>query len=149
MNNLLNVYVALNNSAPLGMRNPYSVAIQTAINALLTICAVVGNSLVCLAFYRNPSVRTVTNYFVLSLAIADLLKAVLIMPVHTASIPTVSWITGEMGCKVNHYLVQLLGGTSLLTLMLVAINRYIRVVRPALYPKRFFKKSGIAMAISA
>ena len=38
-----------------------------------------GNSLVCLAFHRNPSLRTVTNYFVLSLALTDLSMALFVM----------------------------------------------------------------------
>ena len=38
-----------------------------------------GNILVVLAVYREKSLRTVTNYFIVSLAIADIMVAVLVM----------------------------------------------------------------------
>lgn len=130
-------------------RNPYFVAVETSINALLTISAIAGNLLVCLAIYRNPSLRTVTNIFLFSLAIIDFLMAVLIMPINTASIIATRWITGEVGCMFNCFCTNTLTAASVMTIMLVAVNRYVRVVRPTFYPKIFCKTSGTAMAIGA
>ena len=39
-----------------------------------------GNVLVILAVYRERALQSVTNYFIVSLALADLLVAVLVMP---------------------------------------------------------------------
>lgn len=39
-----------------------------------------GNVLVILAVYRERSLQSATNYFIVSLALADLLVAVLVMP---------------------------------------------------------------------
>ena len=39
-----------------------------------------GNSLVCIAFYRNRRLPAITNFYVLSLAVADLMVAVLRFP---------------------------------------------------------------------
>ena len=39
-----------------------------------------GNVLVCLSVYRERVLRTATNYFVVSLAVADILVAILVMP---------------------------------------------------------------------
>lgn len=39
-----------------------------------------GNVLVILSVYRERSLQTATNYFIVSLALADLLVAVLVMP---------------------------------------------------------------------
>jgi hypothetical protein len=47
---------------------------------LLPFCAVFGNSLVILSVYREKSLRSVTNYFIVSLAFADLLVAGVVMP---------------------------------------------------------------------
>lgn len=41
---------------------------------------VFGNVLVIMSVYRERSLRTVTNYFICSLAIADIMVAVLVMP---------------------------------------------------------------------
>ena len=43
----------------------------------LTVC---GNALVCMSVYREQALRTATNYFIVSLALADILVAVLVMP---------------------------------------------------------------------
>lgn len=39
-----------------------------------------GNVLVVLSVYRERSLRTVTNYFIVSLAVADIMVGVLVMP---------------------------------------------------------------------
>lgn len=48
--------------------------------ALLILAIVFGNVLVCLAVLRERSLQTTTNYLVVSLAVADLLVASLVMP---------------------------------------------------------------------
>ena len=62
----------------LDTRSPQEVTMHTAVLALTTVLSLTGNSLVCLAFYRNRRLRTVTNFYVLSLAIADLILAVVV-----------------------------------------------------------------------
>ena len=123
------------------------VVVATCIFVLLNTATLVGNSLVCLAFYRNPSLCTVTNYFVLSLALTDLSMAVLVMPWTTVlTIPT-NWIGNELSCKLFYFSLTILAGVSLATVILLAINRYFRVVRPALYTKIFTKKRSVAMVV--
>lgn len=46
----------------------------------LVLCTAAGNVLVCLAIYLERRLQNVTNYFLMSLAITDLLVAVLVMP---------------------------------------------------------------------
>lgn len=47
---------------------------------MLVACTAAGNVLVCLAIYLERRLQNVTNYFLMSLAITDLLVAVLVMP---------------------------------------------------------------------
>jgi len=44
------------------------------------VATVFGNALVCASVWTERSLQTVTNYFIVSLAIADLMVAVLVMP---------------------------------------------------------------------
>lgn len=46
----------------------------------LPLVAVIGNILVILSVYKERSLQTVTNYFIVSLAFADLLVAAVVMP---------------------------------------------------------------------
>ena len=47
---------------------------------LFPLFTIFGNLLVCLSVYREPNLRTVTNYFIVSLAVADIMVAILVMP---------------------------------------------------------------------
>lgn len=47
---------------------------------LFPIFTLFGNVLVILSVYRERTLQTVTNYFIVSLALADLLVAVVVMP---------------------------------------------------------------------
>ena len=47
---------------------------------IFPICTVFGNVLVCLSVYSEKALHTVTNYFISSLAIADIMVAILVMP---------------------------------------------------------------------
>jgi len=52
----------------------------TLLLLLFPLLTVFGNVLVCLSVKRERSLQTVTNYFIVSLAIADIMVAVLVMP---------------------------------------------------------------------
>lgn len=47
---------------------------------LLIFIIVFGNVLVCMAVSREKALQTTTNYLIVSLAVADLLVATLVMP---------------------------------------------------------------------
>nr|KAG5692299.1 hypothetical protein BaRGS_009509 [Batillaria attramentaria] len=47
---------------------------------VVIVCSVVGNLLVCLAVCWERRLQNMTNYFLMSLAIADLLVSIVVMP---------------------------------------------------------------------
>ena len=47
---------------------------------LFPLATAFGNVLVCLSVWTERSLQTVTNYFIVSLAVADLMVALLVMP---------------------------------------------------------------------
>ena len=94
---------------------------------------------------KNPGITPLFYYYCTELT--DLSMAVLVMPLSSISAMTNTWITKELGCKLNYLCSNVLGAISLFTTMFLAINRYIRVVRPALYANIFSKKRSVAMAV--
>lgn len=54
--------------------------LQIFLYALIFLLAVIGNSLVIVTLARNVRMRTITNVFLLNLALSDLLLGVLCMP---------------------------------------------------------------------
>ncbi|KAI1888178.1 hypothetical protein AGOR_G00182350 [Albula goreensis] len=51
----------------------------------LILVIILGNVLVCLSVLTERSLKTATNYFIVSLAVADLLLAVLVLPLYVYS----------------------------------------------------------------
>ena len=136
----------LNISVTRASRGVILVIVESLIFIVLDIIAFVGNVLVCFVFYRNRSLRTITNIFVLSLVLTDLFMAVLIMPPTFVLTTTNKLVTGGLGIQVVTAAGFTLSGVSLLTMMLLAINRYFRVVRPTVYRNIYSKKSSTILA---
>ncbi|GFU69642.1 orexin receptor type 2 [Trichonephila clavipes] len=63
--------------------------ILIAAHILVFVVGLVGNALVCVSVYKNHTMRTVTNYFIVNLALADFLVILFCLP------PTVLWDVTE------------------------------------------------------
>ena len=75
-----------------------------AMHSIVFSIGLIGNSLVCLAVYRNYSMRTVTNYFIVNLAVADLLVIIICLPSTVLWDVTETWFLGLHLCKIVPYL---------------------------------------------
>lgn len=73
-------------------------------NAAVFIVGLVGNALVCVAVYRNHTMRTVTNYFIVNLAVADFLVILMCLPPTVIWDVTSTWFFGVALCKIVLYL---------------------------------------------
>ena len=105
--------------------------------------SITGNTLVCLAIYRNRRLRTVTNIYVLALAISDLSVATLALPFELTSSILRYWPFGYNFCQFNGFLEYFWSGVTVLTLALTAVNRYFCVVKPQRYPVLFTKRRTV------
>jgi len=70
---------------------------------IVFVGGLVGNALVCVAVYRNHSMRTVTNYFIVNLAVADFLVIFLCLPPTVLWDVTETWFMGTTLCKIVLY----------------------------------------------
>lgn len=52
------------------------------LGVFLILFIISGNLLVCLSVYTEKALKTTTNYFIVSLAVADLLLAILVLPLY-------------------------------------------------------------------
>lgn len=72
--------------------------------AVTFIVGLSGNVLVCFAVWRNRSMRTVTNIFIVNLAIADLAVIIICLPPTLLSDVTETWYFGFAMCKIALFL---------------------------------------------
>ncbi|XP_035732813.1 orexin receptor type 1-like isoform X2 [Vespa mandarinia] len=107
--------------------------VMITLHSIIFITGLVGNSLVCLAVCRNHSMKTVTNYFIVNLAVADLLVILICLPSSVLWDVTETWFLGWGLCKAIPYLQTVSVSVSVLTLTCISIDRWYAIC----YPLRF------------
>lgn len=121
-------------------REPELVITETAIYTSISVAAFLGNSLVLWIVYKNRALRTIPNYFVISLACTDISMAFLGTPWSMVVLAKGRWPSTFAGCQVQGFLVIWLALASLQNLMVMAFNRYCRIVNQNLYRRVFTRK---------
>ncbi|KAK2151637.1 hypothetical protein LSH36_356g03069 [Paralvinella palmiformis] len=102
--------------------------------ALITI---LGNLLVIIAVARERYLRTVTNYFIVSLAVADLIIGSVVMPFSISmEVTDQLWYFGGDWCDVWHSFDVLASTASILNLSVISLDRYWAITDPIAYPGR-------------
>ncbi|KAL0124827.1 hypothetical protein PUN28_006588 [Cardiocondyla obscurior] len=74
--------------------------------------------------------KSVTNYFVINLSIADLLVATICMPMTINQEISMSWNHSEFLCKLTSYLQSVSVTASIYTIMAMSIDRYLAIRNP-------------------
>ena len=102
--------------------------------AILVLGTIFGNVLVIAAFSLYSRMRSVTNYFVVSLACSDLCVALFSMPVWTAYLLTGPvWVLGETLSRVWTVIDILMGTASIMNLMVISFDRCLCITSPLRY----------------
>ncbi|EDO42772.1 predicted protein [Nematostella vectensis] len=108
--------------------------ISTIFLLLIIILTIAGNGLVISAFAKFRKLRSVTNHFVVSLALTDILVAVFSMPMWAAFLLTgPEWIYTEWLRRVWQCADVLSGVASILHLTFISVERYICISSPLKY----------------
>ncbi|XP_034037260.1 alpha-1B adrenergic receptor-like isoform X1 [Thalassophryne amazonica] len=98
------------------------------------VFAIAGNILVILSVVCNRHLRTPTNYFIINLAIADLLLGTTVLPVSATLEILDYWVFGRIFCDIWAAVDVLCCTASIMSLCVISIDRYIGVSHPLQYP---------------
>lgn len=94
----------------------------------IIIFGVTGNSLVIYVVYKFRNLHTVTNYFIVNLAVADLLVNTLCLPFTLMYTLYGEWKFGQVMCYLLPYAQGLAVHVSTITLNVIALDRYRSIV---------------------
>lgn len=100
-------------------------ATYITVEILIGLCAIVGNVLVIWAVKLNPSLQNTTFYFIVSLALADIAVGVLVMPL--AIVISLGVTIHFHGCLLMTCLLLIFTHASIMSLLAIAVDRYLRV----------------------
>ncbi|RZF36875.1 hypothetical protein LSTR_LSTR004563 [Laodelphax striatellus] len=101
---------------------------------LLDLMVILGNLLVVAAVFISSKLRSVTNMFIVSLAIADLMVGVAVLPFSATWEVFKVWIFGDLWCSAWLALDVWMCTASILNLCAISLDRYVAVTRPVTYP---------------
>ena len=117
--------------------------------SFIAIAGIFGNSLIVIAVCRIRTLNSVTDYFICSLASADLFVSFFIMPFAIVTeILQGTWLFGETFCSIWSTLDILCCTASIWNLCAISIDRYIAILKPLIYKKTVTpRKCAVGVAV--
>ncbi|XP_072409905.1 alpha-1A adrenergic receptor-like [Chiloscyllium punctatum] len=125
--------LALNGSARPPPSPSRAIALGLTLGSFI-LFALLGNVLVVLSVACHRPLQTVTNYFTVNLAVADLLLSCSVLPLSAWLEVQGQWPLGRLLCDVWAALDVLCSTASILSLCVISIERYIGVSYPLRHP---------------
>ncbi|KAM4829861.1 muscarinic acetylcholine receptor M5 [Thomomys bottae] len=130
-------------------RGLWEVLTIAAATAVVSLGTIVGNILVMVSFQVNSQLKTVSNYYLLSLACADLIIGVFSMNLYTTYILMGRWVLGSLACDLWLALDYVASNASVMNLLVISFDRYFSITRPLTYrAKRTPKRAGIMIGLA-
>ena len=114
----------------------YVSAFFTTVMAMISVAAFIGNILIIAAVYKTPNLRTSTNYYYVNKAVSDFMCSITTWPLYlTDEIITSrgSLIQGPLAticCQLGVFGRMVSHSVSILSLVLIAVDRFIAIVFP-------------------
>ncbi|XP_019725687.1 muscarinic acetylcholine receptor M5a [Hippocampus comes] len=144
---------ATGNSSTMGIQlvthSLWEVVTIATVSAIVSLITIVGNILVMLSFKVNSQLKTVNNYYLLSLAAADLIIGVFSMNLYTSYILMGYWALGNLSCDLWLAVDYVASNASVMNLLAISFDRYFSITRPLTYrAKRTPKRAGIMIGLA-
>lgn len=113
----------------------------TVCEILVAVCAVLGNGLVIIVFSKERKLRRRTNYYIISLATADLLVGLFAIPF--AILASIGLPNNFHACLFTVSILVVLCTISIFCLVAVSVDRYWAILHPMGYSRTVRTKTAI------
>ncbi|KAA0704389.1 Trace amine-associated receptor 13c [Triplophysa tibetana] len=129
-------FPAVNSSCIKTKRSTHESNVMYVFFSLLSVWTVFLNLLVIISISHFKKLHTPTNLLILSLAVADMLVGLIVIPFEAVKLIESCWDFGHIFCGLYSMFIGLLLSESLCNLLLVAVDRYVAVCHPLAYPQQ-------------
>ncbi len=120
--------------------------LATGLQIYLTIASIfgsIGNLMILIATARTKQLQTSPNIFFVNLAVADFMVCIIAMP---AGAVTLTYDIPEEPCKLIGFVAVVMGNMSIISLFMIALNRYVLICRPRETYYRLYSKKNIMLS---
>ncbi|XP_061482373.1 muscarinic acetylcholine receptor M3 [Rhineura floridana] len=134
---------------PLGGHTVWQVVLIALLTGIIALVTIIGNILVIVAFKVNKQLKTVNNYFLLSLACADLIIGIISMNLFTTYIIMDRWALGNLACDLWLSIDYVASNASVMNLLVISFDRYFSITRPLTYrAKRTTRRARVMIGLA-
>ena len=119
---------------------------ETTILCFICLAVLIGNFSLYIIVYKNKDLQTISNLYILNLAAADILVSVLSIPFTVVTVIAGRWLFSDTACVALGFFTILSFIASVMSLGMIAINRYFYIVKWNTYKKTFSKKKSLLFA---
>ncbi|KAE9552314.1 hypothetical protein FO519_004471 [Halicephalobus sp. NKZ332] len=131
----------------LGIGDSTKALVVIVIGVVFAVVTTLGNLMVMVSFKLDKQLQSISNYFLFSLAVADITIGVISIPLMTYYTATGYWGIGYTMCQFWLCIDYLMSNASVLNLLLISFDRYFSVTRPLTYrPRRTTRKAMTMIA---
>ena len=141
--NLTEVLFALQ----LAERSQAEIIIELILVLAVGLIGLAGNFLVSVVIFKTPSLKTVSNYYVVSLCAFELIISFCVLIFLPDVVVTGKWTFGDASCQFIGFATAMLATGSIYAMALIAINRYFLMVKSNLH-RRYFTKTNAYISIT-
>lgn len=110
-----------------------NIAIMASCLAIIFVISIAGNIFVFLVFYKRPALVTISNRFIVNLSVCNFLETIFVMPFVFVALVAQDWVFGKVWCQMTGFLMNAVFSASILTLVIISLDRYCAVVTPLHY----------------
>ncbi|XP_028662267.1 alpha-1A adrenergic receptor-like [Erpetoichthys calabaricus] len=114
---------------------------------IVIVFGILGNILVIVSVASHRHLQTVTHYFIVNLAVADLLLTTTVLPFSATFEILGYWVFGRIFCNIWAAVDVLCCTASIMSLCMISVDRYVGVSYPLRYPSIMTEKRGLLMLV--
>ena len=114
-------------------------------SGLFNAITLFGNFIVLYAYCTTPKLRTYTNYYVVSLAISDIIAGGITMPIYSVYWVLGYWPFSDAFCDAYLYLNHVFIHVSILAIVVIAFDRWQALAMPLQHLKKRTLKHAMSL----